>query len=230
MQNRNVLVIAPHPDDEVLGCGGVIARHVSQGDTVCVLIVTRGDESLFSDELIEQGRRELVTAHALLGVKETFFLDFPAPKLDTLPEHIVADAIRRVFNKLQPSTLYLPYRGDIHRDHKVVFDASMVAARPVTGCSVKTILCYETLSETDWAYPFNGDTFAPTVFVDITHFLETKIEAMSCYASQLKEPPSARSLDSLRALARVRGGAAGLEMAEAFLLVRTIIPNTLGAF
>lgn len=217
-----VLVIAPHPDDEVLGCGGVMARHSAEGDEVYVLVVTRGVPELFPPEVIEGTRLELKAAHDLLGVKETVFLDLPAPQLDSTPGHVVADGVSKTIRRLEPEVVYLPHRGDIHSDHRVVYYATLVACRPIHNRSVKKMLCYETLSETEWSPPFGEDSFVPTVFVDIGRFLADKLEAMACYESQLQEPPNPRSLAALENLARMRGNVVGLQAAEAFMLVREI--------
>lgn len=218
-----VLVVAPHPDDEVLGCGGTIARHTVQGDEVHVLVVTRGASDIYSWEAVETGREELRAAHTLLKISGVHFLDFPAPKLDTIPGYKLADAIGEVIRSLCPNILYLPHRGDIHADHQVVYQAALVAARPINGCSVKRILCYETLSETEWSDPFGDSAFIPTVFVDITDYLDYKLKAMNCYQSQIKQPPHPRSLQVIEALARLRGATVSLPAAEAFMLVRDII-------
>lgn len=218
-----VLVIAAHPDDEVLGCGGVMARHVSQGDTVHVLVMTRGAPDLFTAEQVERTRQELRAAHQILGGTNVQFLDFPAPKLDVVPGYELADAISRVIRSLRPTILYIPHRGDIHSDHRAVYLATLVATRPIDDCPVQRLLSYETLSETEWASPRGDDAFVPTMFIDITDYLDQKLQAMACYRSQLKEPPHSRSLRSIRALAHLRGGTAGLQAAEAFVLVREII-------
>ena len=218
-----ILVIAPHPDDEVLGCGGVIARHASRGDQVFVLVVTRGIPELFPPDEIERTRNELRAAHMVLGVAEVEFLDFPAPQLDVVPCHEVADEIRRVIGSVQPTVLYLPHGGDIHADHRAVYNASMVAARPTHSPCVRRVLCYETLSETEWASPGINDVFIPTVYVDISRWIERKLEAVACYQTQLREPPHPRSLVCVEALARWRGGTAGVQAAEAFMLVREIV-------
>lgn len=217
-----VLVIAPHPDDEVLGCGGVIARHADEGDEVHVLVVSRGIPEIFPPREIEHTRDELREAHRVLGVSGALFLDFPAPRLDTIPTHELADAISRVIEAIKPVVVHLPHGGDIHADHRAVYLAGLVAARPINGCSVKSVLCYETLSETEWATPRGDAAFTPTVFVDITYYLEAKVRALSCMGSQMKPPPHPRSLDVVEALARFRGGTAGLPAAEAFMLVREI--------
>jgi LmbE family N-acetylglucosaminyl deacetylase len=218
-----ILVIAAHPDDEVLGCGGVIARHAAQGDEVHVLVATRGIPEIFAPEFIEEIRRELKAAHQILKVNETHFLDFPAPKLDVVPGHELADGIRKVIYNLRPETIYLPHGGDIHLDHRAVYMATLVAARPSNDCPVKQLLCYETLSETEWAPSAVQSAFIPTVFVDITDFLDIKLQAMTCYRTQLKEPPHSRSLETIKALATLRGATAGFFAAEAFALERQII-------
>jgi len=222
---QSIVVIAPHPDDEVLGCGGVMAKCSGRGDSVHVVVVTRGDPGLFDDGEIERTRTELGRAHELLGVASCSFLDFPAPKLDTIPVHQVSDKISAVLGKLKPDVLYLPHSGDLHHDHRVTFAAAVVAARPLGGSSVKTILSYETLSETDFGVEGIGDAFVPNVFIDITEFVDLKLEAMRMYASQLQSAPATRSIESLRALARLRGGAIAVGSAEAFRLVRHIDPT-----
>lgn len=218
-----ILVIATHPDDEVLGCGGVIARHVDEGHEVHVAVVTRGSPDIFSPEQIKITRQELYSAHRVLGVSGVTFLDFPAPKLDMVPSHKLADAIAQVIHRLQPQLVYMPHRGDIHGDHQATYWATLVATRPMNGCPVRRILCYETLSETEWASPSGDQAFVPTVFVDISSALARKLEAMACYQSQLKSPPHPRSLRSIEALARLRGGTVGLDAVEAFMLVREIV-------
>jgi LmbE family N-acetylglucosaminyl deacetylase len=217
------LVIAVHPDDEVLGCGGTIARHVALGHQVHVLVVTRGIPEIFSPDLIEHTRQELRAAHQILGVSSVRFLDFPAPRLDVVAGHELADAISATIRDLQAETVYLPHRGDLHADHRAVYEATLVAARPIKACPTHTLYCYETLSETDWAAPFPDSVFVPTVFVDITDYLNLKLRALACYESQLKAPPHPRSLEAVEGLARLRGATVGLAAAEAFVLVRTLI-------
>jgi LmbE family N-acetylglucosaminyl deacetylase len=217
-----ILVLATHPDDEVLGCGGSIARHTASGDRVEVLVVTRGTPEKYSKEQVDLLRQELEAAHAILGVSKVHFLDFPAPKLDTVPLCELADSLGTALAAAQPEVLYLPHRGDLHSDHRAVFAAAMVAARPIGGNGARRLLCYETLSETEWAAPVIEEAFLPTVFVDISDFLEKKKQALACYRSQLKEFPHPRSLQGVEALARLRGSAVGVNAAEAFQLIREI--------
>jgi N-acetylglucosamine malate deacetylase 1 len=220
--NNKILVVAPHADDEVLGCGGTIARHASQGDEVHVVVVTRGDPEFYSSEYVEKAIGELREAHALLGVADVHFLNFPAPKLDTVHGYKLADAISEVIRTLRPRIIYTPHRGDIHADHQAVYQATLVATRPINDCPVKRVLCYETLSETEWSPPLGDSAFIPTVFVDISDYLDDKLKAMNCYQSQIKQPPHPRSLQTIEALARLRGATVSLPAAEAFMLVREI--------
>jgi N-acetylglucosamine malate deacetylase 1 len=220
--SERILVIAPHPDDEVLGCGGVIARHTARGDRVHVVVVSRGAPDIFPPEIIEETRTELAAAHQLLGIEQVHFLDFPAPRLDTLPGHVLADRLSRIVREFQPRTVYTPHWGDLHTDHKAVYWATMVAARPNGAHRVDRLLCYETLSETEWGAPPADNAFIPNVFVDISQFLPVKLQAMACYRTQLKEHPDSRSLRSIEALATFRGAIVGLPAAEAFVLVREV--------
>lgn len=219
-----VAVIAPHPDDEVLGCGGVMARHAAEGDDVFVIVVTRGIPELFPQEAIDRIRNEARQAHTVLEVRETRFLDFPAPRLDVTPGHLVADALAKQFQDIRPERVYLPHHGDIHSDHGRIYHATLVAARPLANCPVRQLLCYETLSETEWSPPIDSAVFYPTMFVDIAGYLPKKLEAMSCFQSQLKQPPNPRSLQAIEALARYRGATVHLHAAEAFVVVRQVVP------
>lgn len=221
-KTKKILIIAPHPDDEVLGCGGIIKRYVTEGHDVYVSIVTRGSPKRYSDKRITMGREQALKAHSLLGVKETFFYDFPASELDLTSRADIADALCALITKLRIEIIYIPHRGDINNDHAVVFNAAMVAARPIKDCPVKSIYVYETLSSTEWASTYVNDAFIPDRFIDIEQYFQFKLEAMSCYSGQLKLYPNPRSLESIEALAKYRGSAIGLKRAEAFMTVRTI--------
>lgn len=222
---QNVLVLAPHPDDEILGAGGVIARHVSEGDVVDVAILTNasvGAPELFSAQKVVEVRQEALTAHCLLGVHKTWFEEFAAPRLDAGPGYPISLAIEAIIRETRAEVLYIPFRGDLHNDHRVIFTAALVAARPTQGQTVTTILAYETLSETEWAAPFGDDAFIPTVFADISNNLSKKLDALACFKSQMRPFPHARSLETVTALARFRGATVGVHAAEAFHLIRHI--------
>lgn len=218
----NILVIAPHPDDEVLGCGGIIKKFTIKGDKVYVLIVTRGRPGKYSEAGIIKVRNEALHAHETLGVAETRFLDFHAPDLDMVPLADISDAILRIIIEFKIYTVFLPHRGDIHHDHRIVFNAGLVASRPVNDYCVKRIFSYETLSETEWAAPFSDETFVPTYYVDISDEIDYKKKAFSSFKSQIKQFPAARSLENIEALAKFRGATVGMERAEAFMVIRII--------
>lgn len=224
--SSNVLILAPHADDEILGCGGVMKKHINKGDNVFVVILTNahvGAPELYKEENIKTSRQEALLAHRYLGVKETIFMDFPAPRLSTFPTYQISIALNDVFKKLEIQTLYIPHRGDIHKDHYIAFEAALVAARPVHNYCVKKILAYETLSETEWAAPFPGDIFVPNVYIEIENEIHNKCEAMKFFHSQLREFPSSRSIETINALAKFRGATISRHAAEAFMLIREIL-------
>lgn len=217
-----VLVIAPHPDDEIIGVGGTIAKRVKTGDEVYVCIVTKGMEPIFPKEYVEQGRSECRAADAKLGVKETIFLDFPAVMLETVPRYEFNGKIAEVIQKINPDEVYIPHRGDMQLDHQMVADATMVAVRPRGKRYPKRVYAYETLSETGWNIPNTVNEFIPTVYEDISEFIETKLEAMSLFESQLAPFPAARSIAAIEALAKYRGATVSVSAAEAFSLIREV--------
>jgi len=217
-----ILVIGPHPDDEVFGCGGTIAKYAAAGHEAHVLIVTKGDE-LFDPKLIHRGREEAVRAHGLLGVRHAHFADLPAIKLDTLPQHEINDVISGFLRQIKPELLLLPFPGDINRDHQIVHGSAMVAARPFQT-TVRCIYCYEVLSSTNWSSPGVTPAFSPNVFCDVSTTIDRKMAAARVYESQLKAYPHERSPESIMVLSRYRGGFVGMEHAEAFVCVRHILP------
>ena len=229
MENKgksNILVLAPHADDEVLGCGATIRKRAEEGFDVYVAIMTNahvGYPERYGEDGILQVREEALKAHELLGVRKTFFYDFPAPKLDQYPSCEIADTITSIIRTYRIESVYLPWMGDSHVDHKVVFSAGMVACRPTCGCGVKAVFAYETLSETEWAYPLASEYFIPNYYESLSRGqLEYKLAAMSCFVSQLREYPESRSLKGLEVLARLRGVTISAELAEAFMLLRKI--------
>jgi LmbE family N-acetylglucosaminyl deacetylase len=219
---NKILVIAPHPDDEVLGCGGLIKKASERGDEVYVLVISRGTPKFYSDDKILNVRNEAMKAHKILGVTETAFLDFHAPELDVTNKAEISREISKFISQWNVSELYLPHRGDIHHDHRAVFESALVAARPVGNYTVKNIYAYETLSETEWAPPFGDDAFIPTHFENIENQIQYKLEAMQCFKSQVRPFPSTRSLETIEALAKFRGATVGFLRAEAYMTIRTI--------
>ena len=222
----NVLVFAPHPDDEVLGCGGTIARYAAEGANVYVCVVTSALPPVYDNtEAVRNGwphmiYPEIVKAHEILGVKETFFLQFPTVQLETVPRYELNEKIGRLVQDLVPDVVFIPHFGDMQKDHRITSEGVMVAVRPKYENSVRFVYAYETLSETEWNIPHVSNIFFPNTYIDISNYLGTKLEAMKCFASQVSEFPSPRSLKAVKALARLRGSTMNAEAAEAFVLIR----------
>ena len=216
-----ILVVSPHPDDEVLGVGGTMHRLARQGHEVTAAIVTKGWPPLFPEEQIAQVRAEAQKANESLGVKKVRFMDLPVTKLHALPEHELNAAFDRLIVEESPDWVFLPFPGDRHEDHRQVYDAAMVGLRPVAARpAVKKILCYETVSETHWAAGGIEPSFEPQVWIDVSEDLEAKLEAMRLYVSQVRPAPDARSLEAVSALAAWRGSVVGMPSAEVFMLAR----------
>jgi LmbE family N-acetylglucosaminyl deacetylase len=217
------LVIAPHPDDEVLGVGGTIARLAGEGRDVFVVITTKGGPPLFDEAFIERGRREALEAHEALGVRKTIFLEgFPAALLDTVPLSALNAALLEVVDETSPEILFIPFPGDLHVDHRKVAEAALVVARPNRDHGIRSVLAYEVLSETNWNAGVSP-AFQPNTYVDISSHMATKLAAMERFRSQLKAFPHERSLEAIESLGRTRGAAAGCRSAEAFVLLRQIL-------
>lgn len=218
-----VLVIAPHPDDEVLGCGGTIARLSAAGSAVHVAIVTTGRHPRFREDGVAQVRAEAARAHDLLGVRATHYLELPAAELDGVAHADLNAAIGSLVDNIRPVTLFMPFLGDIHLDHQLVFRSVMVAARPRAHYYPQRLLAYETLSETNWSAPYLEPHFQPNLYIDIAETLERKIAAFRCFESQCRSFPDERSPEALRALAQLRGATVRRHAAEAFVVIREVI-------
>ena len=218
--SSTVLVIAPHPDDEIISMGGTISRFINEGRKVHVLIVTKATEDLFSKSSIETTRNEAIKSSKYLGVEKLHFLEgFPAAKLDTIPHFQLNEKLLEIIQKIKPELLFIPHLHDIHKDHQLVHESALVASRPNSNkYQPIQVMSYETLSETEWSL----SPFYPNVFVDISDHLEKKINAMKIYKSQLKKSPNTRSIESIKSLARFRGGTINVRYAEAFMLIRQV--------
>ncbi len=215
-----LLVVAPHPDDETLGCGGTLLRTASEGAQIAWLIVTSMAENEgYSAESMAERKQEIVRVREAYGFCEVYALDLPARRLDTYPVAELVSEFGKIFNAFQPSEVFLPHRRDVHTDHRAVFDAGAACAKWFRYNSVRRVFAYETLSETDFALDAEPP-FTPNYFVDISEFLERKIEIMTMYRSEIGEFPFPRSVEAIRALATLRGASSGFGSAEAFQLLR----------
>lgn len=218
----NILVIAPHADDEVLGVGATMAKYIASGDKVYICIATRGIKPLFDDKFMEKLRNETISAHKLLGATKTFFLEFPSVMLEQIHRHEINGKLSDIVQKVKPDIVYIPHFGDIQKDHQIIAEASMVAVRPKYVYRIKEVYAYETLSETEWNNPHSSNAFMPNVYNDISDYLDVKLKVMKCFESQLLEFPNPRSLEAVEALAKYRGSTINVRAAEAFALVRMI--------
>ena len=225
---KKVLVIAPHPDDEVLGAGGTIAKLVKEGKDVSLLIVTDGSSSQYHnadnlDEIIEKKKIETRLCADVLGIKDIYYGGLPDMKLDSTPHVAINGVIEEVVDKVQPDTVFTHFWGDVNCDHQNVYKSTLVAVRPVLGQIVRELYCYRVPSSTEWT-PNKADTmFMPNVFVDITEVAEQKYEAFSKYRTELRDYPHPRSLQYLRENDRAAGIRVGLLAAEEFLLLRKLV-------
>lgn len=217
-----VIVIAPHPDDEILGVGGTIIKHLAKGDIIEIVIVTKGMSPLFSSESVGEVQREAVNCHLSFGIEKTYFLDFPAVMLEKQDRYNINEKILNIIQYCKPEIVYIPHIGDMQKDHQIVAEAAMVALRPKYEHQVKRILAYETLSETGWHIPNIANQFIPNVYSDISEYLPEKLMAMSYYKTQLSDYPNPRSIEAIEALAKYRGSTVNVKAAEAFMLIRDI--------
>jgi LmbE family N-acetylglucosaminyl deacetylase len=215
-----VAVIAPHPDDEILGVGGSLREFSRCGIKTALLIVSGHLPPLYSYKEFERTKVEAEKAKSIVGVDDIEFLEVPATKVHQLETAELNGKISDFIRRKSPDTVFIPF-PDRHIDHRTIFDACLVACRPVGVNHPLHILAYETLSETYWNAPYIEPNFQPNLFIDITKSIESKIEALEAYASQINGSPS-RSPDAVRALARFRGSQNNCEFAEAFQLIRSI--------
>ena len=214
------LVVAPHPDDEVLGVGGTLLRRKAEGKKVAWLIATTiSVESGWSEEKVKQRSEEIKRTTSLFGFDEVFALNFPTTRLDRVPMSDLVAGISDIFKSFEPEEVFVPHSSDVHTDHRIVFDAVVGCTKWFRYPSVKRVLAYETLSETEFGLGA-GQGFRPNVFVDIEPFLKEKIRAMDIYASELGAFPFPRSREAIQALAVLRGATSGFNAAEAFELLR----------
>lgn len=219
---KNVLVVAPHPDDEVLGCGGTLLKHCRSGDRITIVYVTQMQLSQgFLVERIQSRQREIETVCKMLTASAHQFNYPPATLTDEDSVSMIAE-LSEVFGEVVPDVLYLPNRSDAHSDHGICFKAAYACSKIFRCPSLKTILVYETVSETDFSPALASDVFIPNYFVDVSDHMEGKISMMRTYSSEISEHPFPRSIASINALATVRGAAAGVASAEAFQLIKHI--------
>lgn len=211
------LVVGPHPDDELLGCGGLLLRRLAEGHEVAWILVTSMIDA--SANRIEARDLEIEAVRDGLGIRPESLIrcGFPTTRLDAIPMAELVNALSQAIVRLEPTEVLVPHSRDAHSDHRVTFDATMAATKWFRQPNIRRILAYETLSETEFG---SGPAFRPRYFADISPWLDKKIELLKIYASELGEFPFPRSEETVRSLAAVRGSAAGFNAAEAFDIIR----------
>ena len=218
MSHERVLVIAAHPDDELLGCGGTIALHKKAGHHVTAVIVCEGESLRYGPAGVGQDNH-IDRAASVLGIDEIRRLGFPDQKLDQFTLTDIITPLEDTIRSVAPTVVYCQYGGDVNRDHELLFKAILVATRPMEA-SIRSIYAFDTASSTEWAYP---RTFTADVWVDISDTLEQKLDAMACYESETRDYPHPRSLKALQNRAQAWGNQCCLDAAEVFMTVRRVI-------
>jgi len=224
---KKILIIAAHPDDEILGCGGTIVRLVNEGNEAYTLILGEGITS--RDEKRDRKKREseikelkkqIYEANEIISVKKIFTFDFPDNRFDSVPLLEIIKKIEKIKNQIKPDIIFTHYKNDLNIDHKKTYEAVLTATRPMEKEMVKTIYSFEILSSTEWNYP---TTFSPNIFFDISKTLDKKIEAMKHYKNELHSFPHPRSIETIKSNAKTWGSKIGCQYAEAFELVKSFI-------
>jgi LmbE family N-acetylglucosaminyl deacetylase len=223
---KTVLVVAAHADDEVLGCGGTIARHVTEGDAAHVVFLADGVGSrsvgaASASQALRERKNAAAVAHRILGIQSAHHLGFPDNRLDSLPLLDIVKALESILEKLAPDVIYTHHHGDLNVDHRVAHKAVLTACRPQPGQCAREIHAFEVASSTEWNNPVI-EPFTPQLYVDITPWLDKKMAALRAYQGEIRAAPHSRSLEHVEALAVHRGMCAGVAAAEAFMTIRMV--------
>lgn len=211
---KRILVIGAHPDDEILGSGGTIRKLINDGNEVITVIVAKGRKK---EEHHMQKFASLANRH--LGIKEVIFLNYPNLMLETYPLYKIIKKIEHLIEKYEPGMIFTHHYGDLNRDHQITFQAVLTAARPLPGKKTVDIICFETVSSSEWG---QNTTFKPDFYVDVTDTINEKLEALRHYDVEMRPYPHPRSYEGVRHLASVRGMTIGVEYGEAFEIIRRV--------
>ncbi len=225
---KSIIVFAAHPDDEVLGCGGTIAKLIDKGCFVHIAfladgVFSRNGDALMRDEELIIRRTAAQKACSILGVKSISFDNFPDNSMDSLPLLEITKVLERLIDKYQPDTVFTHHGGDVNIDHRILYNAAVTACRPHASNPVKSFFSFEIPSSTEWQLPRGDLAFMPNWFEDISPFLEVKIAALEAYAEEIRVWPHPRSIDGVKYLAHWRGCTVGVDAAEAFILGRKVV-------
>jgi N-acetylglucosamine malate deacetylase 1 len=221
---EKVLIVAPHPDDETLGCGGSLLRHKSEGDQIHWLIMTTVTEDVgYSQQQISSRETEIEKVAAVYGFPSFLQTNFVTTTLDTYSKSVLIREVSSYFSEVQPNIIYLPFRNDVHSDHAAVFDAVAACSKSFRYPYIRKVRAYETLSETEFSIRPDKAGFSPNLWIDISEYLDRKIEIMRMYEGEMGKHPFPRSEQNIRALASYRGAVAGVLAAEAFVSMKEIV-------
>lgn len=223
---KKILIVAAHPDDEILGCGGTVASMVEKGYEAYSLILGEGitsrnneAESEIREDQIQDLKQQMLRANEVIGVKKVYNFDFPDNRFDSISLLDLIKKVEEIKSQIMPDIIFTHFKNDLNIDHRKTLEAVLTASRPMKEETVKTIYSFEVLSSTEWNYP---TTFSPNVFFDISNYLDKKINAMKCYKNELRNYPHPRSIEMIRNNAIQWGSKVGQKYAEAFSLVRKI--------
>ena len=216
---HKVLIFVAHPDDEVLGCGATIAKHIDNSDMVQIVFLSDGFSSRNDDENRDSNAQK---ASKVLACQNPIFLNYPDNQLNTVPLLDIVKKIETIVSDFQPNIIYTHYFGDLNIDHQITHKAVITACRPQPNFCVKEIYSFEVLSATHWQSPSMSNAFNPNYFVDVSDFIKQKIKALQCYDNEMRDYPHARSYEAVVSLSSFRGGSVGVNNAEAFVIERLI--------
>ncbi len=220
---EKVIFFAPHPDDETLGCGGTVYKHKENGDSINWVIITEPKiQNGFSEDQIKNKKNEIDKVSNKIGFSKTFQLKFPAANLETIPLQDLIESISNVFKKIKPTIIYLPFPGDIHTDHNIAFNSIMACCKWFRFLGIKSIRAYETLSETNFNTNPLNKSFRPNFYINISDHLKKKLKIMTLYKSEIFSHPFPRSIESIKALATLRGSESGFLYAESFMIIKQL--------
>ncbi len=223
MATAKILVISTHPDDETLGMGGTLLKKRDEGDALYWMIVTSAREPFWDEKMIQLKEAEIEAVARAYRFQKIFRLGYPAASLNGTHRNDLIIAMRSVVDEVKPDTVFLMFGRDIHTDHQLAFECAMAVMKPFRCPALKNIYCYETLSSTEMMPPLLGNSFVPNAYCDISQYLEGKIQIMELYQSEAQPFPMPRCSESIRALARFRGGSIGVPYAESFMVLREIL-------
>lgn len=213
----NILVIGAHPDDELLGSGGTIKKLINNGYKVISVVVAKGRK-----EEEQEMKTTMLQANKHIGVNDVIFLEYPNLLLETFPLHVLNKEVEVLIDQYEPSMIFTHHYGDINRDHQILFQAVLTAARPIPEKNPVEILCFETVSSSEWSQHTNDKAFKPNYYVDITDTIDEKLKSLQYYEVEMRPFPHPRSFEGVKHLAQVRGMTVGVHYAEAFEIIRRV--------